>query len=87
MTPKKLYNRLQKEVYQYDELLNQGGIVEYQMKDIVKMTDGHYLLSQNVNFSSRVKSAIFFADLFGVLKTLIFVIAYISVLLYDYIIK
>lgn len=32
------------EVYQHDELLDQGGVIEYQTKDIVKMKDGHYFI-------------------------------------------
>lgn len=41
------------EVYQHDELLDQGGVIEYQTKDIVKMKNGHYFMKSKCEFLVR----------------------------------
>ncbi|NMI05052.1 hypothetical protein HF638_13820 [Paenibacillus sp. SZ31] len=40
-------------VYQHDELLDQGGVIEYQTRDIVKMKDSHYFIKSKCEFLVR----------------------------------
>ncbi|KAA8786720.1 hypothetical protein ABIE27_002116 [Paenibacillus sp. 4624] len=40
-------------VYQHNELLDQGGVIAYQTKDIVKMKAGHYFMKSKCEFLVR----------------------------------
>ncbi|WP_145325124.1 hypothetical protein [Paenibacillus xylanexedens] len=41
------------EVYQHDESLDQGGVIDYQTKDIIKMKDGHYFIKSKCKYLVR----------------------------------
>ncbi|WP_308721729.1 hypothetical protein [Paenibacillus polysaccharolyticus] len=50
--------------YQHDELLDQGGAIEYQTKDIVKMKDGQYFMKSTCEFLVQSKVGNLFRRLF-----------------------
>ncbi|MNC65814.1 hypothetical protein D3C75_1161410 [compost metagenome] len=52
------------EVCQHDELLDQGGVIEYQTKDIVKIKEGHYFMKSKCEFLVREYSRYLYYRLF-----------------------
>jgi hypothetical protein len=48
-----IINQWHVEVYQHDESLDQGGVIDYQTKDIIKMKAGHYFIKSKCEFLVR----------------------------------